>query len=301
MKLVFFGTSDYCLPVLEALHNNFNLKLIVTRPDKPEGRKHILTPSATKLWTQQHNIPVATPSTLKKDTPDRSSLSNYLSTLHPDLAVVSDYGLIIPQSVFDLPPLGTINIHFSKLPDLRGPSPVQSTLLRGDTTAWITIFKLANIPELEIKMDSGPILWQKDYPIYPNDTTESLYTRLFQETARELPKVISDFASGLLKLHTQEHTQATYCHMLSRDNGFVAWQDLPKSDTYNKFRAFYPWPGLWSKNSDGKRMKVLKCHLKGDKLVLDEVQFEGKKPQPATNLITPTRAITAQKTFNTTG
>lgn len=284
MKVIFFGTSGYCLPVLDALKKNFDLKLVITRPDAPVGRKKTLTPSATKLWAKQRNATVITPATLKKDTLNRASLSNQLLIIHPDLAVVSDYGLIIPQGLFNIPKLGTLNIHFSKLPELRGTSPVQHTLLRGDTTAWVTIFKLENPPELEIKMDSGPILWQKEYPIDPNDTTETLYTRLFQNTAKELPKIISDFASGSTIPQPQDQSKATYTKPLTRQDGFVEWKDIEKPETYNKFRASYPWPGLWTlRQAQGKlqRMKILKCHLEKEKLVLDEVQFEGKKPQPA--------------------
>src|SRR3989344_5076200 len=142
MTVIFFGTSNYCLPVLDALKQNFDLKMVVTRPDKPVGRKKILTPSATKLWAQKNNIPVAT------------SLTN-LEMTDLDLGIVADFGSIIPGEIFNKPKLGTFNIHFSKLPDLRGASPIQSTLLRGDTTAWVTIFKL------EATLDTGPFLWQK--------------------------------------------------------------------------------------------------------------------------------------------
>ena len=287
MRIVFFGTSDYCLPVLDALKKSFDLKLVITRPDAPVGRKKILTPSATKLWAKQHDVMVTTPATLKKDTPDRASLLNQLLTIHPDLAVVSDYGLIIPQEIFNVPKLGTLNIHFSKLPELRGTSPVQHTLLRGDTTAWVTIFRLENPPELKIKMDSGPILWQKQYSIDSNDTTETLYTRLFQNAAKELPKIISDFASGSITPKPQNQSKATFTRFLTRDDGFIPWEKFQisnfKFQIYNAYRAYFPWPGIWTlRQAQGKlqRMKILKCHLEKERLVLDQVQFEGKKPQP---------------------
>src|SRR3989344_6971833 len=232
-NVVFFGTSDYCLPILESLRQNFDLKLVVTRPDKPVGRKKVLTPSATKTWAIEHKISVITPETLKKDTQSQIGLISQIRQIHPDFAVVSDFGLIIPEAIFNLPRYGTVNIHFSKLPDLRGPSPVQFTLLRGDTEAWITIFKLENPPELEKKMDSGPILWQKSYPIEPDDTTGSLYSRLFDKVAQELPKIIASYSSGLTPLVSQDHTKATFCHFLTKDDGFVKYEDLGKPATYN--------------------------------------------------------------------
>lgn len=282
MKVCFWGTSEHCLVVLEALHKNFDLRLVVTRPDKLVGRKKILTPSAPKIWAQKNNILLSTPATLKKGTPDRLALIKLLNSLNLDLAVISDYGLIIPQGIFNLPHLGIINVHFSKLPDLRGPSPVQFTLLRGDTIAWITIFKVENPPELDIKMDSGPILSQKSYPIFPNETAGELYPRLFQQAAYELPKLIQQLATKNLPLVPQDHSQATYCHLLTRDSGFVKWEDRQKPATYNIFRAMSPWPGLWTlfpSKERPRRMKILQCHLEKNKLVLDQIQFEGKKRQ----------------------
>lgn len=260
MKIVFFGTSNYCLPVLETLQKNFDLVLVVTRPDKPVGRKKILTPSATKIWAEKNDIPVET------------NLSNLLSYSPTDLGLVADFGQIIPEEIFNTPKLGTFNIHFSKLPDLRGASPVQAALLRGDTTIWITVFKL------EKTLDTGPILWQKSYPVAPDDTAESLYLRLFQEVAKELPKI--DFSGPL----TPQSGQPTFCKKLSREDGFIEWKDRENPQNYNKFRAYYPWPGIWSIDPSGKRMKILKCHLGGNKLILDQIQFEGEKPQNGNNL-----------------
>lgn len=255
MKVVFFGTSKYCLPVLDVLNSNFELKLVVTRPDKPVGRKKILTPSATKIWAEKNNIPVGT---------NLSNLLTYCPTV--DLGLVADFGQIIPENIFNIPRLSTFNVHFSKLPDLRGASPIQSAILHGDTTAWVTIFKL------EKTLDTGPILWQKSYPIEPTETAEDLYIRLFQEVARELPNI--DFSGPL----TPQEGQPTFCKKLSREDGFIEWENIENPANYNKYRAFYPWPGIWSVK-DNKRVKIIKCHIQADKLVLDQIQFEGEKPQ----------------------
>lgn len=273
MKTIFFGSSDYCLPILKALKND--LVLVVTRPERPVGRKQVLTPSPVALWATKNNVPVITPAALKKDTEGRLMTEKTLRDLHPDLAVVADYGLIIPEAIFNLPKHGTFNIHFSRLPEFRGPSPVQFTLLRGDPIAWISIFKLENPPELEIKMDSGPILYQESFPVFPNDTTSSLYTRLFEEAGKIIPTL--DFTKAPTP---QDQSKATFTKMLTKEDGFVELSDLEKPESYNKFRAMTPWPGLWT-IKDGKRMIIRKCHLEEKKLVLDEVQFEGKSPQQA--------------------
>lgn len=321
MVIAFFGTSNYCLPLLDSLKDNFDLQLVVTRSDKPEGRKQIITPSQVKLWALQHNISVITPETLKKETNDRVNLIKLLTEKKCDMAIVADYGLIIPEGVFNIPKLGTFNIHFSKLPDLRGPSPVQFTLLRSDDKAWVTIFKLESPPELKIKMDSGPILWQKEFPIDQADTTQSLYSKLFQEVAQTLPHILSTYSqqpttnnqSPTTKhqqlLTPQLHKNTTYCRFLTKDDGFIECNiiqkamrgeqlevsDLPKIQQealttdnfkfqipnlkliYSFFRAVTPWPGMWT-NVKLQRMKILKCHLVSGKLVIDQVQFEGKNP-----------------------
>lgn len=311
MNIVFFGTSDYCLPIAEALQKNFELSLIITRPDKPVGRKGTLTPSATKIWAEKNGIKVATPETLKKDTPSRLELEHELEQSKPDLAVVSDYGLIIPEKIFSLPKYGTINVHFSKLPDLRGPSPVQFALLRGDDEIWVSVFKLQNPPDLEIKMDSGPIIFQQPYSILPNDTTKAVYRRTFQMAAQIVINAINTIDN--LPLKDQDHSKATFCRFLTKDDGFIEWDvlekasrgekvavnELPKiqqealmtkkvpiihnssSTIHNFFRAATPWPGMFtlSPSKGGhKRMIIRKCHLAGEKLVLDEIQFEGKNP-----------------------
>jgi len=266
MTVIFFGSSDYCLPVLESLKANFDLKLVTTRPDRPVGRKQILTPSATKLWAKKNGILVET------------NLSNLLTNCPAvDLGLVADFGQIIPEEIFNKPRLKTFNIHFSKLPDLRGASPIQSTLLRGDTTAWVTIFRL------EKTLDTGPILWQKSYPVLPLDTSSTLYTRLFQEVAKELPTIF--LKPETWNLIPQSGTP-TFCKKLSREDGFAEWEKISEATSnqqlatriYNHFRAYYPWPGIWTLK-DGKRMKILICHLESDKLVLDQIQFEGKKPK----------------------
>lgn len=254
MRVVFFGTSNYCLPVLEILKKSFDLVQVITRPDRPVGRKQILMASAVKTWAIQNQVPVTTE----------------LKPVEADLAIVADFGKIIPPEIFNKPVGGTLNIHFSKLPDLRGPSPVQNTLLRGDTTAWITVFKI------DEHMDTGPILWQKSYPIKPDDTTETLYRRLFSEVANELPEILT-----LDKFSLQPEKGATYTKFITKQDGFVDWEKIKSGgqEVYKQFRAMTPWPGLWSIHPNGKRIIIRNCHLDDGKLVLDDVQFEGKRPE----------------------
>ncbi len=307
---VFFGSSDYCVPILNTLRTS--LKLVVTRPDKPFGRKQALTPSPVKIWAEENQVPVFTPLTLRSDSPDRTNLVQLLSELSPDLGIVADFGLIIPETIFKTPKYEIVNIHFSKLPDLRGPSPIQFGLLRGDTEAWVTIFKLESSPTLKIKMDSGPIIWQASYPISPEDTTQTLYQRLFQHVAPLLPDILATFVLNSTATTPQDHSKATFCRFLTRQDGFISWPQLEdvlsgkilskdglpqvqqealatrpntSATLYNFYQAVTPWPGLWTIYPNGKRLKILRCHEASGKLILDQVQFEGKNPEPAQGLI----------------
>lgn len=281
LKILFFGSSNYCLPVLESIYKNFNLVAIVTRSNRPVGRKQLLTPSEPKKFAKSHNIKVYTP----KDKIELLSLKDTLSQLRPDLAIVSDYGLIIPKEIFNLPKQKTLNIHFSKLPKFRGPSPVQYTILYGEKSAWITIFIM------DEGMDTGDIIWQKEVALAGTETTEILYKKLFNITAKELPDIIKKYTNNQLKPIKQDHSKATYTKLFTKKDGFIPAKLLelaikgaaPPRNQLNQWlmakslssqfpitnsqlpifieraiRAFTPWPGAWT--------EVTLKHLGGGRL-----------------------------------
>lgn len=313
MKIIFFGSSDYCIPILEVINNTFHLPAIVTK-----------TGQAVEKFALSHNIKTLNP----KDKNELSNIKNELELLSPDLAIVADYGLIIPPEIFSIPRYQTLNIHFSKLPALRGPSPVQYTILRGGKSAWISIIIM------DAEMDTGDIIWQKEIALTGNETTESLYQNLFDIVSRDLPDVINKFVKSELNPHKQNHSHATYTKHLTREDGFIPstvlemavkgispeknelehWSlftiKIPMSDTNTSdrldmyqlpslieraSRALTPWPGLWTniqitnnKEQRTKRMKILRVHLESlasqgetlqvKRLVIDQVHLEGKKP-----------------------
>ena len=211
-----------------------------------------------------------------------------LNNLKPDLAIVSDYGLIIPKEIFTIPRHQTLNIHFSKLPKFRGPSPVQYTILNGEKSAWITIILM------DEGMDTGDIVFQKEVSsintqqlTIDNETTESLYRKLFKIAAMELSQVIHDYTNNKLKPLRQLNSAATYTKSFTRQDGFISHQALDKAikgkgaiKMERMFRALSPWPGVWTiiNIPQPKRLKLLKSHIENNRLVLDEVQLEGKKP-----------------------
>ena len=286
-KILFFGTSDYCLPIVESLQKNFDLIGIITKS----------SPNPVKIFAEKNNIQIFAPSNLK----ELLNLNPNLTSLNPNLAVVADYGLIIPEKIFTIPEHKTINIHFSKLPKYRGPSPVQYSILFGEKSACVSIIKMAE------KVDTGNIIWQKEYSTLSplKETTGSLYRKLFENIAKDLPQVINNYTEGKLIPKKQTGDSISYSQKLSRDDGFIPfklfhqalqgqplqkllqqsilYQAIEKSSSLAKtiehtIRAFDPWPGVWTILPSNKRLKILKASLEDEKLIPELVQLEGKKP-----------------------
>lgn len=277
IKIVFFGTPQLAVPIVEALYQAKGIKLLacVTQPDRPVGRKKIMTPSAVKIWAEKKKIPVLTPTAFDKEFYDE------LFSISPkfDLIVLAAYGLILPRKLLALPKKGALCLHPSLLPQYRGASPVQATLMNGDNETGLTIFKM------DEKMDHGPIVSQFKERVQPDETAEVLYSRLFQLGAEELATMLPAYLEGRIKLRRQDDDQATYTQILTRNDGRINWHKAP-AEIERFIRAMTPWPGAWTmveltqagRRPLQKRMKVLSARLEQDNLVLDQVQLEGKTP-----------------------
>lgn len=279
MKIVFFGTPDYVLPVLTTVHKKFvtgpgvsPIVAVVTQSPKPVGRKQILSYSPIDKWAHEHKIPI-----------HYSSKELPIDKVEADLGVLASYGEIIPKEVINLFPKGILVIHPSLLPEYRGASPVPASIMNGDAVTGVTIFKM------DEKMDHGPIVVQSKEDIFPEDTGESLRARLFEKSARILVETIDPYLNGKIKPKDQNHSEATFTSILKKEDGKVDLKADDPIEIERKFRAYSPWPGIWTllrlstslETSEGqaqKRLKILKAHLENDKLVLDEVQLEGKNP-----------------------
>lgn len=205
----------------------------------------------------------------------------------PDVGVLASFGAIVPEEFLNFPRKGILNIHPSLLPKYRGPSPVQAAILNGERQIGVTIIKM------DEEIDHGPIVAQFAEEIFNTDTSESLYFRLFSAGAEVLKTILPAYLEGRIQLRPQNHSQATYTKKLTREDGFIPLEKLKAAMEGNdaetverQIRAYYPWPGTWTliksqiSNSkfQNKRLKILKAHLEGEKLVLDQVQIEGKKP-----------------------
>jgi methionyl-tRNA formyltransferase len=275
MKIVFFGTPDYVLPILVSIHKKFvtgpgksPIVAVVTQSPKPTGRKKVLAYSPIDKWAHDRKIPVYySPNDLLDNPPNA------------DLGILASYGEIIKKDVINLFPHGILVVHPSLLPKYRGASPIPAAIKNGETVTGVSIIKM------DEKMDHGPIVSQFKEDILPSDTTGVLRSRLFERSAQVLTDLIPSYIEGKIKLKIQDDSQATFTKLMKKDDGFI---DLTKTDpvTAERFvRAMDPWPIAWTyvtlRNEGEKRkvrLKIIKAHLEDGKFVPDIVQLEGKNP-----------------------
>ena len=265
MRIIFFGTPDYVVPILNKLHKYHEIVAVVTQPPKPVGRDKIITYSAVDTWAYKRRL---SSSGGKKYIP---KFFDFSELPQADMGVCASFGMIIPKDVLNLFKYGVLNIHPSLLPQFRGSSPVPATLISGTNPTGVSIIKMNE------NLDQGPILTQFKEDVLDTDTNETLRNRLFEKSADVLVEMIPAYVENKIKLKPQDDTKATFTKTITKKDGFV---DLTKDDpiiTERKFRAYTPWPGIWTL-LNGKRLKILKCHTEEHKLILEEVQLEGKKP-----------------------
>lgn len=258
--LIFFGTSPRSAKFLKlaAGHGN-EFNLVVSEPPKPIGKKQILTENPTVVTAKELKIDFIT--SFEKLKPD-----------HLVLGLILDFNKIIPNQTINLFKMGIINVHFSKLPEYRGPAPVQYTILNGDKEAWITYYLINE------KVDNGMILAQTCLPLDFSENTETLYQKLIEKSAVNIKKIIQDYLGGKITPQPQ-FGKSSITHKLTTENCQIDWTKSPV-ESERLIRAAYPEPTAWSfvQTPLKKHLKILKAHLENKKLVLDQVQLEGKKP-----------------------
>ena len=271
-SIIFCGTPDFAVPSLEALIADpaYSVDLVITQPDKPVGRKKVLTASPVKECAMKHNIPVFQPVKLNKE----------FSTIpcKPDYIVVIAYGQILSQAVLDFPTIAPINIHASLLPKWRGASPIHHAILSGDTTSGVTIQRMVR------ELDAGPILAQTEVPLSERETTSSLHDTLSTVGA----SLLVDTLKKPLQ-ETEQPSEFTECTKLTRKDGVVDPLTMSATEIDRKVRALVPWPGVRC-TIDGHDVKLLDVSLETAEhaLPLDcanntvlsilELQPPGKKP-----------------------
>ncbi len=248
LKVVFMGTPDFAVPSLKKLvEKGYDVKLVITQPDKPAGRGKKLTPPPVKVAAKELGIPVYQPERVK----DNEELRGKLLSINPDLIVVAAYGKILPEWLLNIPKYGTINVHASLLPRYRGASPIQWALLNGEEETGVTIMKV--IPEL----DAGDIISQRRVKIEREDNAKTLHDKLAEVGAELLVETIPLYVSGKLKPVPQNEEEATYCPQIKKEMGEIDWTRSSR-EIFNQIRAFTPWPSAYT-TFRGKRVKILKA------------------------------------------
>lgn len=260
LKVVFMGTPEFAGTNLKSLIDaGFNVQLVLCQPDKPVGRKHILTAPPVKVMAQENNIEVYQPDTLRNE-----ETFAKLSSYEPDLIVTAAYGKILPAAILDLPKYGCINCHGSLLPARRGASPVQRAILEGDKVTGVTFMKM------DVGMDTGDIIEKVEVEIDPNEHTESLMNRLAEASAEKLPDIIDKWVAGELTSTKQDEALATACPPIKPEEGEFDWnQDA--TAIHNRVRALSAWPGAFVLKED-KKLKVLDSEVADDATIPDELK-----------------------------
>jgi methionyl-tRNA formyltransferase len=264
----FFGSSQFSIYVLDELEKaGFIPFAIVTTPDKPKGRKLVLSPTPVKEWGQKRNIKVYDPA--KLDT----FFTEELKKDNTDVFVVASYGKIIPGDIIFLPQYKTLNVHPSLLPKYRGASPLQSAILNDDKRTGITIMRI------DEKMDHGPIVAQKEIMVTEWIPYEQFEAMMGQEGGKLLSRILPQWISGEVTEKEQDHSIATHCSKITKEDGEL---DL-SADPYINFRkiqAYNLWPQAYFfiNHQDKKlRVKVTKASFAAGKLVIEKVIPEGGK------------------------
>jgi methionyl-tRNA formyltransferase len=309
INIVFFGTPNYVLPVLDKLHKSLKSKnidtpvvAVVTKKPKPTGRKKLLSYTPVDTWAHKKKVPIYFE-------PEKLIKNN----VRAQVGILASYGQIVSKKVINHFPHGILNVHPSLLPEFRGASPVQATIVSGKKEAGVTIIRL------DEELDHGPIVSQFIEDIKKDDTTKTLREHLFNRSSDVLATLIPAYIEGKVKTRKQEHEKATFTRQIKKDDAFIdpkaleyvlngktikkKWRiefikdfttDYSPSAVYNFIRAMRPWPVAWTlvklnpNYKETKRLKIIKSHLEpapftthntqSTELILDEVQLEGKNP-----------------------
>ena len=229
-RIIFFGTEAFSADALRALiASNFNVVAVVTKPDQPKGRGHKLTEPLVKTIAREHDIPVWQPTKL-------ADVAEQITSLQPVAGVLVSYGKIIPQSIIDLFTPGIINVHPSLLPRYRGPSPIEAAIIHHDNQTGVTIMQLS------AAMDAGPIYAQHIIPLDHTETKPALYATLSHIGNQLLIDTLPDILSGALTPTPQNDADATYCSLLSKQDGLLDPADLTAVQAEARVRAFLGFP-----------------------------------------------------------
>jgi methionyl-tRNA formyltransferase len=258
LRVALFGTPEFALPTLEALHREHRVVLVVAQPDRPVGRGLRTEAPPVARRTQELGLPLAQPTRLRKDT----AFADRLAELDVDVAVTAAYGQILPASLLEVPREGFLNVHASLLPRWRGAAPVQHALIAGDTETGVSIM------QTEAGLDTGPVRLQRRRPIAEDEDAPALMAALADLGAGALLEALALLAAGRLGSEPQDETLVTHAPRLTKDDGRIRWHE-PAPRLLDRHRGVAGWPGSWCRVGDeAGEGEVLKVH--GLELVSDE-------------------------------
>ena len=291
LKVIFFGTGEFAVTPLEYLAKSTELLTVVTQPDRPGGRKMQHQASPVKQKAVELNIPVLQPEKIKKNT----DLHDLIKKLNPDFLVVVSYGNIIPKEILDVPKYMPVNIHPSLLPQYRGATPIQQSLLKGDKETGVTFIRM------DEGIDTGDILHVKKIQIEDEDNFAGLSYKLAHLSGLLLSGLLEEISENIITPLPQDNSKASLCGKIEKEEGKISWFKESAQEIENKVKALTPWPGTFS-FIENKRVKILKARAinienrlkpgqthqtsktgfvvgtKQGELEVLELQMEGKKP-----------------------
>lgn len=243
MNIIFFGTANEALPILEALRKQHGILAVITKPDMEAGRSQDLQESPVSALAKDLKLKIFKPVKINDE-----NFYGELQGLGADMFVVVAYGKILPMEIISLPKYKTVNVHFSLLPKYRGPSPIQFALLNGDEQTGTSVFLL------DQKIDDGPLVAQEITSIEPDDNYFTLSDKLAKLSARLINQAIADYTSGKITPLPQDEAASSYTKIITKADGKIDWNKFA-GQIYNQFRAFYIWPGIWT-TWNGKILKI---------------------------------------------
>ena len=313
LRLAYFGTPDFAVPVLDLLHSHpyVEVALVVSMPDRKAGRGQKLQKPPVAQFAQENKIPLLQTPNINKE----SEFIKYIKDNQIDLVVVLAFAQFLGTPILEAPKLGCFNIHTSLLPSYRGAAPIQHALLNGDSSTGVSIQKMVK------KMDAGDVVLSDEVSISNTETLNQLYTRLKYQAALSANAFIENVLKDNLSFKPQDETKVTFAPTLKREDGLLDFSNMMTSDIKNKVRAFNPWPGtycflgkkrlkVFSLEDHPKQLKAGETCIETNELLvgcldstlrLKEVQLEGKKRSPDIDLINGYKNNKESITINSEG
>lgn len=297
IKVWFFGTPELSARILQELihESDISVEFVVTNPDNLYGRHQEKRKSPVKIIAETYLIPIFTPEKIRNN----DEFLHEIRSFKVDYFVVVAYGKILPQCILDLPKKMCINVHGSILPQYRGASPIQSSLLHGEKETGVTIMQMTE------RMDEGDILMIEKVQIAPDETSGTLFEKFAQISGKTLITTLRWIENGTIKSYVQDHKTATYCKKIEKEDGKVDWH-LEARSIYHMWQAYTPWPWIYT-YMDGKRLLIERMKVSQDTLsvpvwtvvqcsdgavsvwcgtwsiILERVKLEGKVSQTIAN------------------